>query len=112
MTYPNGTKVSVRNTPNVTDGECGIVEGYSHCASLLRVNFGSRTVFCSHDNCTAIDFMTQDEKIKEVMELVSKVVEWEFKADKASKRSTEHLAKSNSQDYRNAIESKLRQLIR
>lgn len=56
--------------------------------------------------------MTQDEKIKEVMELVEKVVEWEFKADKASKRSTEHLAKSNAQDYRSAIESKLRQLIK
>ena len=101
MTYPNGTKVSVRSTPNVTDGECGIVEGYSHCASLLRVNFGSRTVFCSPDNCTNIDFMTKDEKIKEVMEEVNKL--WDYAAARC--------APSLQAAQRDAIESKLRELI-
>lgn len=101
MTYPNGTKVSVRNTPNVENGEEGVVVGYSHADHLLKVDFGGKVVFCCAENCSGIKGMTKDEKIKEVMELVDSYAQGvaSFGHPKWDKRR------------RKSIESKLRELI-
>lgn len=70
MIYKNGTKVSVRNTPNVTDGDVGIVTGYSEHDHLLLVEFSGKTVCCGAENCTELPDMTKEEKIINTSEYV------------------------------------------
>lgn len=112
MTYPNGTKVSVRNTPNCENGEEGVVVGYYHSAHLLKVDFGGKVVFCGAENCAEIKGMTKYEKIKEVMELVAILTTSVHLAAKHGKDDEEFqtLVKCKTVARQN-LESKLRELI-
>lgn len=121
MTYPNGTRVSVSNTPNVENGEIGFVTGYVHHTHLLQVQFKDRTVFCGAENCYDTG-RSKDEKIKEVMAMVLK---WGIEVSltgEANFMATRIGASADDIDFhkesvarmqsaREAIEAKLRQLI-